>query len=126
MPLLLDAGFDWQDGPLAAMRRDHRQEHYFLRVITHLCGLRSSWSQEDSRQFVSVAGEFSQFLRGHMRLERKEVFEPAMQRLSNHLKARLSEELARFDAQTTGDVQTALERLDGLLERYGVALRASA
>ncbi len=36
LPALLEVGFDWHDGPLSAMRRDHRHEHYFLRVLTHL------------------------------------------------------------------------------------------
>jgi hemerythrin-like domain-containing protein len=120
MPALLSAGFDWYDGPLAEMRRDHRQEHYFLRVLTQLCGQRSAWSDEDQRRFVDVATEFTQFLRGHMRLEHREVFEPASHKLSLQAKADLMQALAQFDAATRGDVHAALERLDSLLQKYNV------
>jgi uncharacterized alpha-E superfamily protein/hemerythrin-like domain-containing protein len=126
MPVLLDAGFDWQEGPLAVMRRDHRQEHYFLRVLAHLSGQHGSWSNEDRRRFISVATELTQFLRAHMRLENREVFAPAAQMLSVQVKASLMEELTQFDAQTGGDVQKSLRRLDGWFHKYGIGLRASA
>lgn len=126
MPVLLDSGFDWQDGPLAAMRRDHRQEHYFLRVLGHLSSQRGAWSEEDRRQFVSVATEFSQFLRAHMRLESRDVFEPAAKKLSLQVKADLMQDMTRFDAQSVVDLQQSLSRLDGLFQKYGVVLRASA
>jgi hemerythrin-like domain-containing protein len=126
MPVLLAAGFDWQEGPLASMRRDHRQEHYFLRVLTHLCGQRNGWSSEDSRHFVNVGMEFTQFLRAHMRLETREVFEPAAARLSCQVKASLLEELSQFDAQSAGSMRTALARLEGLLETYGIVSHGEA
>jgi uncharacterized alpha-E superfamily protein/hemerythrin-like domain-containing protein len=120
VPVLLNAGFDWSDGPLATMRRDHRQEHYFLRVLTHLSGQRGAWSDEDCRQFIDVAQEFTQFLRAHMRVEHREIFAPAAGKLSTQMKASLLRDLARFDAQTRGDVRVALERLDGLFAKYDV------
>ncbi|HTQ06950.1 MAG TPA: alpha-E domain-containing protein [Polyangiaceae bacterium] len=126
MPVLVNAGFDWQDGPLADIRRDHRQEHYFLRVLTHLAGQRTAWSSEDLRRFVEVAREFTQFLRAHMRLEQREVFEPAARKLSAQVKASLLEDLARFDAQTGAELRLALERVDGLLSKYNVATHARA
>lgn len=103
------------------MRRDHRQEHYFLRVMGHLSSQRGGWSEEQRRQFVSVAAEFTQFLRAHMRLESREVFEPAAKKLSLQVKSDLMQEMARFDAQTTGDLRKSLGLLDGLFGRYGVA-----
>jgi uncharacterized alpha-E superfamily protein/hemerythrin-like domain-containing protein len=126
MPVLLGAGFDWHDGPLAAMRRDHKQEHYFLRVLTHLCARGGPWSEEDLRHFAGVSAEFTQFLRAHMRLESRDVFEPASARLSDPVKATLMHDLACFDAHGAAGVGTALERLDGLLHEYGVALRPSS
>jgi uncharacterized alpha-E superfamily protein/hemerythrin-like domain-containing protein len=124
MPALLRAGFDWQDGPLATMRRDHRQEHYFLRVLTQLSVQRGDWSEEARRQFISLGREFTQFLRAHMRLEQREVFAPSEAKLSPEVKANLTQELRLFDAVNSGGVRTALDRLDCLLTKYGVALGA--
>jgi hemerythrin-like domain-containing protein len=118
MPALLREGFSWQDGPLAAVRRDHRQEHYFLRVLTHLCRQHTEWSSEDRRQFASVAREFTQFLRAHMRFEQREVFEPASRRLSSEAKASLRLAFGRFEV-AAGSVSAARQRLNAVLEKYG-------
>jgi uncharacterized alpha-E superfamily protein/hemerythrin-like domain-containing protein len=123
MPVLLENGFDWHDGPLAAIRRDHRQEHYFIRVLDHLSAQSTPWSEEDKRHFASVGAEFSGFLRAHMRLEQCQVFEPGARRLSASAKTALLAEFARFDAQSAGGLETAAARLDSLLVEYGVALR---
>ncbi|HSU39289.1 MAG TPA: alpha-E domain-containing protein [Polyangiaceae bacterium] len=126
IPALVREGFAWHDGPLASMRNDHRQEHYFLRVLTHLCGQEAAWSPEDHRRFLSVTQEFVPFLRAHMRLEQREVFEPGARLLGSEVKAALARDLCRFDAQTAGGVRAAALRLDSLLVKYGVACRASA
>ena len=126
IPALVREGFSWHDGPLASMRNDHRQEHYFLRVLTHLCGQEAAWSAEDRRHFLGVTQEFAPFLRAHMRLEQREVFEPGARLLGSEVKAALARELCRFDAQNAGGVRAAAQRLDGLLVKYGVAFRASA
>jgi uncharacterized alpha-E superfamily protein/hemerythrin-like domain-containing protein len=123
LPALLDAGFDWQDGPLSAMRRDHRQEHYFLRVLTHLSRL-SDWSADDRRQFSSVASEFTQFLRNHMHFENQHVFAPARQRLSPTTLASLAAALSRFD--TGSSPEEARERLQHILAKYEADVSASA
>ena len=123
MPALLEAGFAWDDGPLATMRRDHRQEHYFLRVLTHLGDQTSDWSEEDRRRFTSVTQEFTGFLRAHMRLEQHEVFEPASQRLSAEHQRALGEALVHFDADTGSSVGAAERRVAYLLEKYGIRPR---
>jgi uncharacterized alpha-E superfamily protein/hemerythrin-like domain-containing protein len=126
MPALLREGFAWNEGPLATMRRDHRQEHYFLRVLAHLSTQRTSWSHEDQRRFVGVADEFTKFLRAHMRLEQREVFEPGARLLSPEAKATLLRDFSRFDADAASGVRIAARRLDGLLVKYRVVMHASA
>jgi hemerythrin-like domain-containing protein len=126
MPSLLVLGFDWNEGPLAAIRRDHRQEHYFLRVMTHLACQLDEWSDEDRRHFSGTAREFTSFLRNHMRTEQRDVFEPASRRLSSESKAALSQALAQFDVEAGVDLGTARGRVDGLLAKYAVALPLSA
>lgn len=126
MPALLGEGFAWYDGPLSAMRRDHRHEHYFLRVLTHLGRQEDAWSSEDRRQFVSVVREFSQFLREHMRREQQDVFEPADERLSAAAKAAVAAEFERLDATLPGGVEASSARLATLRRKYRMPLRASA
>jgi hemerythrin-like domain-containing protein len=125
LPALLDAGFDWQDGPLSAMRRDHRQEHYFLRVLTQLSRLHD-WSAEDGRQFSSVASEFTQFLRNHMHFENHHVFAPARERLSATALASLAAELSRFNTDNGSSPEAARERLQEIFSRYEADVSASA
>jgi uncharacterized alpha-E superfamily protein/hemerythrin-like domain-containing protein len=125
MPALAGEGFAWNDGPLAKMRADHRQEHYFLRVLANLTMQRTPWSDDDQRRFAGVAGEFTQFLRAHMRLEQREVFEPGARLLSADAKRRLLSDLSRFDAAAASGVRTAAQRLDGLFAKYGVTLAAA-
>jgi hemerythrin-like domain-containing protein len=122
---LLDVGFDWQDGPLSAMRRDHRQEHYFLRVLTQLSRL-GDWSADDRRQFSSVASEFTQFLRNHMHFENQYVFAPARQRLSATTLSSLAAALSRFDTDNGSSPEEARERLQQILAKYEADARASA
>ena len=54
-PKLIEHGFDWYDGPVAAMRREHRHEHMFLSVLGQLARQRSPSSAEDRRRFATDA-----------------------------------------------------------------------
>ena len=115
MPALLGLGFDWHDGPLAAVRRDHRQEHYFLRVLNHLARQLDAWSGEDRRQFVGISREFTEFLRGHMRREQGEIFAPASLRLTPGERERLVAAFTAFDRSAGGGMEAARARLDAAL-----------
>lgn len=119
-PALVAHGFDWYSGPLAVMRREHRQEHYFVRVLTHLARQRDAWSIEDARRFVSVASEFCRFLRAHMDHERRDLFEQAARALPEQAKQRLVAAFRAFDAQQDPRYALASSALDQLLGKYGV------
>jgi hemerythrin-like domain-containing protein len=110
-------GFDWNDGPLARLRRDHRQERYLLRVLSDIASQEREWSPENVRHLASIGRQFVTFIREHMRFENEAIFEPARSRLSDDVKKRLLAEFERFDeehAQST-DFETVRRRLEPLL-----------
>jgi uncharacterized alpha-E superfamily protein/hemerythrin-like domain-containing protein len=117
-PLLAANGFDWYEGPLAAMRRDHRREHYFIRSLTQLASQRGAWTREDAGSFVSVASEFSHFLRTHMDHEQHEVFEPAARNLPAELQAGLWLAFEEFDAKQCLVLERSWPPLERLIEKY--------
>ena len=122
-PVLIANGFDWYQGPLASVRRDHRQEHYFIRVLGQLAHQPESWSSEDLRRFVSVAREFTAFLRGHMGREQHDLFGLARQMLPAAEQEAMLAAFARFDSEP--ERVPALANLEQqrrqLLDKYGIA-----
>ena len=98
-PELVAGGFDWYDGPLAAMRREHQQEHYFVRALSHLASQQEAWSADTTRSFVSISREFCRFMRSHMDHERRDLFEQAARTLSSEAKDRLLTAFKAFDAK---------------------------
>jgi uncharacterized alpha-E superfamily protein/hemerythrin-like domain-containing protein len=121
VPQLVAHGFDWHSGPLAAMRREHRQEHYFIRVLTQLATQRDDWSVEERRNFVTVATEFSRFLRAHMDHERRDLFEQASRALPSHAKNLILAAFGEFDSKMQQLPGSISANLDELLGKYGVA-----
>jgi len=117
VPVLIANGFDWYDGPLAQMRRDHRQERYMVRVLSDLVEQDGEWSKEDRRHLVGVGREFVAFMRAHMKLENEQILAPARTRLPSEAKARLLSEFERFDAEhaSSTNYAQALERMESLL-----------
>jgi hypothetical protein len=89
-----------------------------MRVLGHLGNQEAEWSNEDHRRFVSVAQELTRFLRAHMRLEQREVFEPAARRLSAASKASLALSFARFDADAADAFENARRRIQWLVDKY--------
>jgi hemerythrin-like domain-containing protein len=121
-PVLIANGFDWFEGPLATVRREHRQEHYFYRVLGQLALQPDAWSSEDVRRFVSVARELTRFLRAHMQREEEQLFSVARQRLSAETKAALLAAFDRFDRSSHAETILAAleERRHRLLEEYSI------
>jgi hemerythrin-like domain-containing protein len=117
VPVLIQHGFDWYDGPLARLRRDHRQERYLVRVLSDLSNLTAAWSREDTRCLLGVGREFISFIQAHMNLEHAEIFAPARARLPPEVQTFLLTEFERFDAQhaASTDYVAACRRLDALL-----------
>jgi hemerythrin-like domain-containing protein len=89
---------DWYEGPLADLRREHRQERYLMRTLRHSARRSDRWETEDKRQFVSVGRAFTDFMRKHMQME-NELFKVAAQQLTQQQKDTLVEEFDRFDEE---------------------------
>lgn len=117
-PVLVARGFDWYQGPLANMRREHRQEHYFIRVLSHLASQREKWSREEVRSFSSVAREFCHFLSSHMDHERQELFQPAARTLPTQVKSQLCKAFEELDARQGPQAAGSRLALGSLIEKY--------
>jgi hemerythrin-like domain-containing protein len=117
VPSLIHAGFDWYEGPLARLRRDHRQERYLVRALYDVVHQDQAWSGEDARHVIGVGRELVEFMRRHIALENEQVLAPAQARLSGEAKARLGAELERFDEEhsTSTDYAAVRKRLEPLL-----------
>jgi len=117
-PKLIEHGFDWNDGPVAAMRREHRHEHMYLSVLGQLARQRSPWSREDSRRFATDARALSQFLRSHMDHERRDLFDQAARTLPEQTKKALARAFLDFDLRQKNDFAPARARIALLIGKY--------
>jgi len=117
-PKLVEHGFDWYDGPLAAMRREHRHEHTYLSVLGHLARQRSPWSLEDGRRFATDARALSLFLRSHMDHERRDLFDQAARALPEQVKSALARAFIAFDARLQRELAPVRDRMLGLISKY--------
>ena len=117
-PKLIEHGFDWYDGPIAAMRREHRHEHMYLRVLGQLAHQRSAWSAEDARRFATDARALSQFLRSHMDHERRDIFDQAARSLPEQTKKALAQAFIDFDARQQRALAPARDRMTALVRKY--------
>jgi len=118
VPKLIEHGFDWYEGPVAAMRREHRHEHLFITVLAQLARQRSAWSAEDSRRFATDARAFGHFLRSHMDHERRDLFDQAARSLPAQVKANLARAFIDFDARQHKELAPARSRMAALLDKY--------
>ncbi|HEX2672784.1 MAG TPA: alpha-E domain-containing protein [Polyangiaceae bacterium] len=117
-PKLIEHGFDWYDGPVAAMRREHRHEHMFLSVLGQLGRQHSAWSAEDGRRFATDARALGHFLRSHMDHERRELFDLAARSLPDQVKQTLARAFVDFDARQEKDLAPARARMSALVRKY--------
>jgi uncharacterized alpha-E superfamily protein/hemerythrin-like domain-containing protein len=117
-PKLIEHGFDWYDGPVAAMRREHRHEHLYLSVLGQLARQRSPWSLEDGRRFATDARALSHFLRSHMDHERRDLFDLAARSLPAQVKATLARAFVDFDARQRTHLAPARDRMAALIAKY--------
>jgi uncharacterized alpha-E superfamily protein/hemerythrin-like domain-containing protein len=117
-PVLASHGFDWYDGPLANMRREHRQEHYFIQVLTQLASQRDEWSKDDARSFVSVAREFCRFLNSHMGHEQHDLFDQAARALPANVQAALCRAFEELDLRQGPLATESRAAISALIEKY--------
>jgi hemerythrin-like domain-containing protein len=124
-PVLIAKGFDWFTGPLASVRREHRQEHYFYRVLGQLARQAEAWSAEDGRHFVSVARECTAFLRAHMKREEHDLFQLAKKTLPPQSLRELCAAFDRFDQRPgAAELKAKLEeQRRRLLDKYSAQPR---
>jgi hemerythrin-like domain-containing protein len=120
VPALVRQGYDWYDGPVAALRREHRHERYLLRSLRHAVLRAEHWSEAERRHFVGIATAFIAFLREHMRREGTSVFPEARAKLGAEALAAVGREFERFEAEHDQAVHiTRLTQLaEALCERY--------
>lgn len=117
-PKLVEHGFDWNDGPLAAMRREHRHEHMYLSVLGQCSRQRSSWSAEDGRRFAADARALTQFLRSHMDHERRDLFDQAGRSLPEQAKRGLAKAFADFDRRQSAHSAATRAKMAALIGKY--------
>ena len=117
-PKLIEHGFDWYEGPLPAMRREHRHEHMYINELAQLARHRSAWSAEDTRRFAADAHGLTHFVRAHMERERRDLFEQASRSLSDQTKNMLVQAFIDFDARQQKDLAPAKSRMAALIEHY--------
>jgi hemerythrin-like domain-containing protein len=125
-PKLIEHGFDWYDGPVAAMRREHRHEHMYLSVLGQLARQRGPWSLEDGHRFATDARALSHFLRSHMDHERCDLFDQAARSLPEQTKKALTRAFVDFDARQHQDLALARKRMTALIGKYANLARAEA
>ena len=120
VPALVHQNMDWFQGPLADMRRDHRQERYLMRSLRHAALQSREWSSEDRRHFVSIVHEYAAFMRAHMERESQDWWVEAARRLPAEEQAALLESFQRFDRELNElpDYRAVRERALELLNKY--------
>jgi hemerythrin-like domain-containing protein len=133
-PLLARNGFDWSEGLLAELRREHGHLRHLIDVLYQaaakdaavdesgagLAGTRRPPSLEDRRQVADTALAFVELKRLHVAKEESVLFQAVRERLGARAPERLAVELAQFDevlARHAGSSQVFRE-VAALVERY--------
>lgn len=118
LPALVRHGVHWEDGALAAVRREHRQESYLIDVL-HQAGERAgSWNHEDRRHIAASAQALVDFQRQHHALESSELFPLLSTRLDATALAELQSALEKFDREHEGLRAEALRAAERLIRGY--------
>ena len=116
-PALLEVGLDWNDAPLARLRREHDQEHCLMQSLEHAALQGLAWSDEDRRHFLSIAKAFIAIQRSHVRLENTEVY-PRAEQLPELTRARLTRDVERYDEVVRVRNARLTELAEVLIRRY--------
>ena len=119
VPALIEAQLSWYDGPLAELRREHRQERYLLRSLRHLAHRKLDWSSDDRSHFVSLAREFTAFLRGHIERENTVLFPLAREKLPPEKQHEIVAEFKKLDSELAAPDHVAIgERARAVARKY--------
>ena len=119
LPALARHGAHWEDGPLPAVRRDHRQESYLIDVLRQAGERAGSWNHEDRRHIAASAQALVDFQRGHHALESSELFPLLPVRLDASALRELQSALEKFDREHERLRADTLAVAESLIGRYG-------
>lgn len=108
LPALHQLGFPWADGPLARVRREHRQGRYLASALRQVAHQRMPWTRDDRRHFVALAQEWVGFIRRHMALEESILFTAYGERATAELEASLCARFVAVDREVD-ELPNALE-----------------
>lgn len=121
LPFLCRHGFEWTDGPLAEVRREHRQERYLIDVLCQAAAREETWTHDERRRIVDTAAALAEFQREHLSKENTLLFPAVLSRTSAPELDALARELAAFDVSVARFLPyhelTALAR--ELISRHG-------
>jgi hemerythrin-like domain-containing protein len=112
LPELERLGLAWDRGPLAYVRRDHRQGRYLVSALRQATHQRAPWNADDRRHFAALAREWLAFNRRHLQEEERVVF-PEIARVSPALQEVMTARFLAIDHEVD-DLPDA-----GLLARAG-------
>jgi hemerythrin-like domain-containing protein len=124
LPALARHGVHWDDGALAAVRRDHRQESYLIDVLRQAGERAGSWNHEDRRHIAASAQALVDFQRQHHALESAELFPLLNIRLDATALAQLQSALEKFDREHEALRAGALAGAERLIGRYEAPQRS--
>lgn len=96
-PALVKAGFDWDDGLVAEIRREHNQERYLMRSLRHAALQKDTWSREDERHMVSIARTFIDFERAHVQKENETLLPALRSGVAPEVASEVGHRLEHFD-----------------------------
>jgi len=119
-PALVAAGLGWNDEPLARIRSEHDREHYLMSSLEHSGLQGEAWSDDERQHFLDVAKEFVSFQKSHMRFENTEVLPRAERMLTELARARLTQEVQRFDDAAGSRKGRAIDLAEILKRRYSL------
>jgi len=104
LPFLARHGFAWTQGPLAEVRREHRQERNLISALGHAAACEEPWSEEQRCRVFATASELAVFQVEHITKENTLLFPAVLERLSTDEQQALAAELAAFDVKVGRNV----------------------
>lgn len=119
LPALARAGSDWQAGPVASARREHRKEQYFTRVMQQLAAQEQTRDPDRVRVLLSELQAFLDTMRHHLELEQAEVF-PLIEQLEESQHSELCGSLDQFDnnPQSREEIPQLRQLAEQLTRKY--------
>ncbi len=99
MPALVRLGFDWENGVLPHVRKEHMEERYLLRSLRQSARFVGDWDEDDRLHFVAIARELVNFTRKHMLAEEEQLFPSVDDILDADLDDKLNAQCEQVDRE---------------------------